>query len=125
LFEKVLLSCEEEKKTLSFCLNISDRDGPRPHICNAVHETLENSDPNHIIPQQRTLMSWAMRYFDEWLKSNGTDSGIQKVKPWGWKTGTVSGFFQLKDGIFMTRTSSKFSQIPQISGAPPIGEKLY
>jgi hypothetical protein len=61
--------------------------------------------PNRATPQPRTLFFWAARYFDVWLSCK--DSSIFDAMPTsqtrGWKEGTMTKFFDLKDKICLEK----------------------
>jgi hypothetical protein len=79
-----------------------------------VNETCDaDHDPVSFLPQQRTLLSWAMKFFDSWVQSKkdaDTVSVLEKIKPRGWKEGTIIRFFELKDEIYLAKVSSRVQQ---------------
>ena len=102
-------------------LNISDRESGKPHTSIAENGNVLESHPDKIVPQRRSLIVWAVHYFDDWLecKDRNQHSFLKDIKPRGWKKGTIDAFFELKDEIYQSRKSS------HVAGIGPQGEKLY
>jgi hypothetical protein len=102
-------------------LNISDRESGKPQTSIAEDGTEEEWFPDKIVPQRRSLIVWAVHYFDEWLacKDSNKHSNLKDFKPRCWKKGTIDAFFQLKDEIYLSRKSS------HVAGIGAQGEKFY
>jgi hypothetical protein len=79
------------------------------------------SDPDIIVPKRRSLIIWAVNFFDDWLQSKDRNEHniLKDFKPRCWKVGTIDAFFRLKDEIYLSQKSSR------VAGLAPQGKKLY
>ena len=90
-------------------------------MSSAENDSVFELNPENIVPQRRSLIIWAVNYFDDWLQAQSRDehSYLKDLKPRGWKKGIVDAFFVLKDSLYLKQKSS------QVAGLGPQGKKIY
>jgi len=90
-------------------------------MSSAENDSVFELNPENIVPQRRSLIIWAVNYFDDWLQAKSRDehSYLKDLKPRGWKKGIVDAFFVLKDSLYLKQKSS------QVAGLGPQGKKIY
>ena len=81
----------------------------------AKQASMGRSAPGSAVPQQRTLILWSLRHFDDRLlskESADTVSVVENIKPHGYKVGVVAAFFEVKDRLYLSRTSLRVAIQP-------------